>query len=473
MEVLADLPVMYLADASAASQVMRSFITPVIATLCSLASLACVFFLVHGGMMYMSSSGNPEKLDQAKRILRNALIGLVLVLAAASLTAILAHAYSSSGATPTEKFPTLQAIETPADDGNFWDAIYKAIINFLKRLVEAAAQPFLQAISWFINSTPLMGNNSSVFNLWLAIVGIADVLFILVVALLGFQVMSFASLGLEEVDIKQLLPQLAFVFLLMNTSIFAIDAVIGLSNGMIYALQSGFPSTDIWQVLADITKDTASMGIVGLLMMVALLVLTVMLLVYYVLRLVTLYIGAVLSPLVMMLWLLPAFKDFVIAAAKTYVITIFILFVHAVIMLLAASLFLGIQQGDNAGQPNVLMALIVGLATVVALLKTQGVLQELTYAASGPRAARELSGSFMRSVGYITNGSKTTIKTVNATRKIGKKTFAALGKRFGRSDGDKTSGGGKESGPKKNMPTTGAPTQTGQTVRAKKGEKAS
>lgn len=465
------LPVMYLADASAVSQVMHSFITPVIATLCALASLASVFFLVHGGVMYMSSSGNPEKLDQAKRIIRNALIGLVLVLAAASLTALLTNAYSGSGAAPTEKFPTLQAIETPADDGNFWDAIYKAIINFLKRLVEAAAQPFLSAISWFINSTPLMGNNSSVFNLWLAIVGIADVLFILVVALLGFQVMSFASLGLEEVDIKQLLPQLAFIFLLMNTSIFAIDAVISLSNGMIYAVQSGFPSTDIWQVLADITKDSASLGIVGLLMMVALLVLTVMLLVYYVLRLVALYIGAVLSPLVMMLWLLPAFKDFVIAAAKTYLITIFILFVHAVIMLLAASLFLGIQEGDNVGQPNVLMALIVGLATIVALLKTQGVLQELTYAASGPRAARELSGSFMRGVGYMTHGAQNTYKM----GKFGKRAIEKISKRFSRPSEEKPTTGGGASEPKKsiNRPTSGAPTHTGQTVRAKKGEKAS
>ncbi len=465
------LPAMHLADASAAANVMHGFITPVIATLCSLASLAVVFFLVHGGVMYMSSSGNPEKLDQAKRILRNALIGLVLVLAAASLTAILAHAYSSSGATPTEKFPTLQGIDVPKDNGNFWDAIYKAIISFLKHLVEAAADPFLKAISWFINSTPLMASNSGVFNLWLAIVGIADALFVLVVALLGFQVMSFTSLGLEEVDIKQLLPQLAFVFLLMNTSIFAIDAVISLSNGMIYALQSGFQSTDIWAVLDNITKDSAGLGIVGLLMMVALLVLTVMLLVYYVLRLVTLYIGAVLSPLVMMLWLLPAFKDFVITAAKTYVITIFVLFVHAVIVLLAASLFLGIQQGDTAGQPNVLMALIVGLATVVALLKTQGVLQELTYAASGPRAARELSGSFMRSVGYITNGSKTTYKAANGTRKLGLKAITAINKRFGKDGGDKP--GGKPDPKKPNMPTSGAPTHTGQTVRAKKEEKTS
>lgn len=469
MVTFADLPAMYLADASAASQVMHSFLTPVIATLCALASLACVFFLVHGGVMYMTSAGKPERLEQGKRIIRNALVGLVLVLAAASLTAILTHAYASSGAVPTEKFPELKAINTPKDNGNVWDVMMKAAIKFLQHIVEDAADPFLKAISWFINSTPLMGNNSSVFNLWLAIVGIADTLFVLVVALLGFQVMSFSSLGLDEIDIKQLIPQLALVFLLMNTSIFAIDAIISLSNGMIYALQSGFQSTDIWLVLANLTKDSAQLGLVGLLIMAALLVLTIMLLVYYVLRLVTLYIGAILSPLVVMLWLLPAFKDFTIAALKTYLTTIFVLFIHVVIMLLAASLFVGIQQGDTHGQPNALMAMIVGIATVVALLKTQGVLQELTYAASGPRAARELSSSFMRSVGYINNTSRNTYKAVNGTRKLSMKAAAAFNRRFG--GGKQPAKSGSSGGEDKPGPSSAdAPTRTGQTIEAKKGK---
>lgn len=462
---LADLPVTYLADASAASHAMQQFVTPVIATLSGLASLVSVFFLVHGGMLYMSSTGSPEKLENAKRIIRNALLGLVLVIAAASVTAILAHAYTSSGSVSTESFPTLQAIDTPKDNNNLWDVMLKAVVSFLRHIVEAAADPFLNAISYFINSTPLMGNNSSVFNLWLAIVGIADALFVLIVGLIGFQVMSFASLGIDEVDIRQLLPRLAVVFLLMNTSIFAIDAVISLSNGMIYAVQSGFPSTDIWLLLANLTKDSSKLGIVGLLIMVALLVLTIMLLVYYVLRLVTLYIGAVLSPLVMMLWLLPAFKDFVMTALKTYLVTIFVLFVHAVIMLLAASLFLGMAHGDNAGQPNILMALIVGLATIIALLKTQSVLRELSYAASAPRAARELSSSFMRSVGYINNSSRNTYKGMQSGRMLANK----VGTRMGiikQPVVEKTPAKGTVS-------KTDAPTKTGQTVKATKGKQES
>lgn len=406
------------ANASAASSAMRSFLDPVIITLCVIASLACTFFLVTGGIEYMASKGKPENLEHAKRTLKNALIGLVLVIAAATLTAILSHAYGASAGTMADKLPTLTPIQQDSST-SFWDVVTKAIIHVLENIVNSIGEPFVKALSYFTNSTPLMGDNSNVFNLWLAIVGIADALFVLVVALLGFHVMSFSSLGFEELDIKQILPQLALVFLLMNTSIFAIDAIIGLSNGMIHALQSGFPCTSIWDTLGQITKKSSDLGLGGLLVMIAFLILTVMLLVYYVGRLITLYIGAVLSPIVMLLYLIPAFKDFAINALKMYLMVIFVLFVQVVIMQLASSIFSGMLQGDNSGQPNTLMALIVGLATVLALLKTQGVMQELTHAASTPRAAREVAGSFMRGVSYMNSlGSRRkSISQSNGTKK--------------------------------------------------------
>jgi hypothetical protein len=388
------------ANASAASDAMRSFLNPVIATLCVIATLAATFFLVTGGIEYMTSKGKPENLEHAKHTLKNALIGLVLIIAAAALTAILSHAYSSSAGTISSQLPTLAPIQQDSST-SLWDVVTKAIIHVLQNIVSSIGEPFVKALGYFTNSTPLMGENSSVFNLWLAVTGIADVLFILVVALLGFHVMSFSTLGFDELDLRQVLPQLAFVFLLMNTSIFAIDAIIGLSNGMIHALQAGFPCASIWDLLADITKESTELGLGGLLIMIAFLVLTVMLLVYYVGRLITLYIGAVLSPIIMLLYLLPSFKDFAINALKTYLMVIFVLFVQIVIMQLASSIFSGILQNDTSGQPNTLMALIVGLAAALALLKTQGVMQELSHAASTPRAARAMAGSFMRGVGYL------------------------------------------------------------------------
>ena len=400
MTISVGLSLTLFANASAASEAMRSFLSPVMVTLCVIASLACTFFLVTGGIEYMSSKGKPENLEHAKRTIKNALIGLVLVIAAATLTAILAHAYGSPAAGIGDKLPSLTPIQHE-NSTSFWDVVTKAIIHVLVNIVNSIGEPFVKALGYFTSATPLMGDNSSVFNLWLAIVGMADVLFVLVVALLGFHVMSFSSLGFDELDLKQVLPQMALIFLLMNTSIFAIDAVIGLSNGMIHALQAGFPSTSIWDLLAEVTKKSGSLGLGGLLVMIAFLVLTVMLLVYYVGRLITLYIGAVLSPLVLLLYLLPAFRDFAVTALKIYLTTIFVLFVQVVIMLLASSIFGGMLQGDSGGQPNTLMALIVGLATVLALLKTQGVMQELSHAASTPRAAREVAGSFIRGVSYL------------------------------------------------------------------------
>jgi len=396
-------PLTLLASASLSSIAMKSYVTPIVTTLCVLASLASVFFLVYGGIQYMTSSGQPEKLEHAKIVIRNALIGLVIVLIAITLTAILSHAYVSSGSAPTEKLPDLAQIQPSNTADGLAGALISAIVTLLQNIIQSIGTPFVTAISYFTNSTPLMGNNASVFNLWLAVVGITDVLFVLAIILIGFHVMSFSAFGFEEIELKQLLPQLALIFLLVNTSIFIIDGIIGLSNAMIYALQSGFQSSSIWDMLAKITQQSSEMGVAGLLVMISFLVVTVLLLVYYIGRLIALYVGAILAPLVLLLWLLPAFKDFAITAAKTYLALVFVLFVHAVIILLAASLFSGMLQGNTNGQPNTLMALLLGLATVLALLKTQGVMQEFAYATSGPRAARMVAGSFIRGVSYLSS----------------------------------------------------------------------
>lgn len=468
MGIPVELPLTYLAAASDASQVMRAYIMPAVTTLAVLASLACVFFLVTGGIQYMSSTGNPDKLEQAKKVIRNALIGLVLVIAAGTLTAILSNAYSSTGTAGTEQFPALQEIK-PTDDGfNLFDVVINTIVSVLRNIVQSIGEPFVSALGYFTNSTPLMANNASVFNLWLAVVGITDVLFILVVALIGFQIMSAATLGFDEIELKQLLPQMAFIFLLINTSIFVLDAIIGLSNAMIYALQSGFQSTSVWDVLADITKQSSEMGLAGLLVMIAFLVLSVMLLVYYVLRLVGLYLGAILAPIVVLLWLLPAFKDFAITALKTYLVAVFVLFVHVVILLLAASIFVGIHSGDPGAQPNTLMALIVGLATVIALLKAQGMMNQLVSAASAPKAARELGSSFMRGVSYMTRTARTTKNFTQGTYKTGMK----VNKYIQKKQAAKAEGLRVVTRPStgKLTPTTN-PLKTGETRKAEKAEK--
>jgi hypothetical protein len=141
--------------------------------------------------------------------------------------------------------------------------------------------------------------------------------------------------------------------------------------------------------------------------MVAFLVLAVILVIYYVTRLVTLYVGAILSPLVVLLWLVPGFKDFAMTAVKTYLTTVFVLFVHVVILLLAASIFTGMLASSSSGTLDPIMSVVVGLATLMALLKTQGVLMQLNYASVAPKAMHKLGSQFMTGVSYISK-SRTT-----------------------------------------------------------------
>ena len=392
-----------LADTSGAITVMRDYIAPTIQILVGIASIASVFFLVHGGYLYITSRGNPESLETAKRILRNALVGLVLVIGAATLTTILSSAYGNPSNTAGASLPNLQAIQ-PEDVGNgLVEVLIRAITGFLNNIIQTVATPFLSALDYFTKETPLMASNSGVFNLWLAMVAITDVLFILIVALLGFHVMSAASFGFDEIEFKHLLPRIGLAFLLINTSIFFIDAIIQLSNVLITAVGKVTGATSVWVTLTAVVKESGGQGAAALLVMLAFLIFAVILLVYYVGRIVVLFLGAVLSPLVIALWLLPSFRDFSVSAIKTYIMTIFVLFVHVVTLLLAATLFVGMSATDGNNQvPNVLMSMVIGLATVLTLLKTQGVMMQFSYVGMGARNARKLGSQFMNGVSYLT-----------------------------------------------------------------------
>jgi hypothetical protein len=386
----------FFSDASASSA-MHTVVDPIVSTLCILASLVCVALLVNSGFHYMTSSGQPEKLARAKKIIKDALIGLTIVLGAAALTAILTHAYSSPSSNITQQLPTLTAIKPASSSFSLVGLLIKAITGLIGVVIQSIGKPIINALTYFTSGTGLMAANSSVFHLWLFTLGMADTLFILAVCLLGFHVMSATTLGLDEIDFKQLLPQFGFIFLLMNASIFVIDSIISLSNGMISAINSGFGSSNVWKILSNIADQSSSMGIAALIIMMIFLILAFILLIYYVGRIVTLYLGAVLAPFVLLLWLLPSFRDFASNTIKTYMSTIFVLFVHVIILLLAGSLLSTLVPSDTK-QPDQIMSLVVGMSTLVALIKTQGVMAQLNYASVGPKSLRKLSTQFGNSI---------------------------------------------------------------------------
>jgi hypothetical protein len=402
------------ADTSGAITAMQDYVAPTIHVLAALASIACVFFIINAGYLYITSSGKPEQMDRAKHILKNAVLGLVIVLAAATLVMILSNAYGSPHDVSSATLPNLQAVKQNDAGNGLIDILIKAVTGFLNSIIQAVAAPFLGALDYFTKSTPLMADNQSVFNFWLAMVGISDVLLVVIVALLGFHVMSASTFGFDEIEFKHLLPRIGLVFLLMNTSIFFIDGIIELSNVLIAAVIKVSGASSVWYTLTEVVKQSGGQGLAALLIMMVFIIFSVILLVYYVGRLVTLFIGAVLSPLIALIWLVPGFRDFAETALKTYITTIFVLFVHVVILLLASSLFVGMAPSSQNNVPDTLMSMVVGLATVMALLKTQGIMMQFSYVSMGSRNMRKLGGQFINGVSYMTGKGRAAASAIRS-----------------------------------------------------------
>ena len=67
---------------------IQSFIQSVIQVMITLAGLIAVGFFIWGGFGYITSSGNPEKLDQSKKTVLYSAFGLAIVLGAFVLSSI-------------------------------------------------------------------------------------------------------------------------------------------------------------------------------------------------------------------------------------------------------------------------------------------------------------------------------------------------------------------------------------------------
>ena len=400
---------------------MHGFINPVLIGMGAIASLICTLLLVFGGISYLTSAGDPAKLERAKRQIVRALIGLCVVLGAAALSSILIHSYGPPAAGIQKQLPVLNSIHPAKASGGLVDVLIKAISGVLTVIIKTAAQPFISALNYFTTSTPLLTHNSSVVHLWLISVGIADSLLALAIALIGFHIMGAEQLGLKDVSLKSLLPQIILVFVILNSSIYLLDGAIELSNAMIAAIRAGIGNATPWNSLLSIISGLSGYSLAALVIFVILIVFSVILLIYYIGRLVTIYLGAVLAPIVILLWLIPGFRDFAENALKAYLATVYVLFVHVIILGLAGSLFA--QVTTSGGDP--LMALLLGLATLIALIKTQGVLMQLNYASLGPKTARRIGGSFINGISYVALAARYNFAGVAApVANIGGKAFA-------------------------------------------------
>lgn len=136
------------------SSSISHFVNPIILAMISTAILLSVFFIVWGGITYITSSGNPQKLASAKRIIIRSLLGLVIVISASAISLILKNAYGPIASHASQQLPQLKAIKLVSSSTSLVDIIIKSIVSVLDYIIESAGQPFIDALSYFTKGTP-------------------------------------------------------------------------------------------------------------------------------------------------------------------------------------------------------------------------------------------------------------------------------------------------------------------------------
>ncbi len=373
---------------------VNTYTTDLLNVLTILGSLVATIFLIKGGFTYITSSGHPESLQAAKKTIINSLVGLALVIAASTVSAILTHSFTTPINSTQSGAIALSTIQPKTPQSGLVQVMINSYVGLLQNIVQSATKPVIDGVISFLTTTPSLVTNSVVFNFWLVILGITDSLFAIVIALLGFHFMSSKSLGFDDVDLKQVMSRIILAFLGANISIFLIDRIISLCNVLIQAvLNSTGGIAEAW-VLNAFSAENITSGntpLVTLIFMCLFVILAVVLLLSYISRLIVIALGAVLSPIVFLLWTLPATADFAKIAIKSYIVTIFVVFVHVVTIQVASS-FLSVTQQSGT---NSLISIFVAIGLFFTLLKIPGTLFQMAFYTSMNGAFRKVGGQVM------------------------------------------------------------------------------
>lgn len=370
-----------------------------------IASLSSVFFLIKGGYTYITSTGRPDALESAKHTIKNALIGLLLVLSANLIVSVFTQALTPtenpSGSIPIELVP----IESVEPSEGLTQVLIDAVSGFIQNIVESSTAPIVNGVIGYLTTTPTLLNNTVVRNFWLVSLGIVDTLFVLVVALLGLQVMSASTFGFEEVELKVLLPKLGLAFLGANTSLFLADYVIITCNALVAAVLNstgGLNQAWIMDAINPAAFITGATPLITLVFLVLFLILSIVLLLMYISRLILISLGAVLSPFIFLLSTLPKFSDMASIAVKTYFVTVFMAFVHVVVIQLAAS-FLALP----AHTENSLISIAVAIGLFFTLLKIPSYMMGMAFYTSRTGTFKKLGNQIMNVMSADNSSSAT------------------------------------------------------------------
>lgn len=370
-----------------------SYTTDTLQIITLIATASAVFFLVKAGYVYMTSAGKPEALESAKNTIKNTIIGLTLVLAANVVTSVFQHALNSQTTSGTGTPVNIVSVETVEPSEGLTQVLIDAIGGFIQNIVESSTEPIVNGVLGYLTTTPTLLDNEVVRNFWFVTVGIVDALFVLVVALIGLQVMSASTFGFEEVEIKQLLPRLGLSFLAANISLFLADYAIITCNALVTAILDSTGGLNHAWIEAAFNPTAVISGttpLIILIFMVMFLVVSIVLLLMYISRLIIISLGAVLSPFIFLLSALPKFSDLASIAIKTYLVSVFIVFVHVVIIQLASSFLTLPEHSENS-----LISIAVAIGLFITMLKTPNLMMQMVMYTANSGSMKKLGNQII------------------------------------------------------------------------------
>jgi hypothetical protein len=389
----------------AASSEITTFTSNTLQIITLIAGGAATLFLIIGGYGYITSSGNPETLENSKRIIKNALLGLLLILGSGIFVSLLRTALQPASSTNPTAAISLQPIQSAEPAEGLAQVLIDAVSGFMENIVQSAITPILNGILGYLTTTPSVLNNSVIFDFWLVTLGIVDSLFVLVVALLGLQLMSASTFGFEEVRLNQLLPRIGLAFLGANISLFLADYVILTCNALVKAIldsTGGLQQAWLEHATNPVVLVAGTTPLITLIFFVIFLIVAIVLLLMYISRLILISLGAVLSPFIFLLWAIPKTAGFAEMAVKSYFVTVFIVFVHVVTIQLAAS-FLTLPENST----NSLIAIATAIGLFFTLLKTPSLMMQLVQESAHTGVIQKLGGQIMN----VMSTSKSTSAT--------------------------------------------------------------
>ncbi len=385
----------------------------------AIAAVASIFFLIKAGYQYLTSSGNPQALVAAKHTIKNAILGLAIVLGAGVLISLFNNALTSTiinGSTPALNIAPLNSIK-PTD--GLTQVLIDAVSAFMQNIVESAVKPIVDGVFGYIVTTPSLLSNQVIVNFWLVSLGIVDSLFVLVAALLGLHLMSADTFGFEEIEFKQLLPKLGLFFLGANVSLFLADYAIVTCNALVTAVLNSTGGLSHSWVVNTVNLSTILSGntpLITLIFLIIFLIIAIVLLFMYITRLIFISLGAVLSPFVFLLLAIPKFSDFAEIAAKSYIVAVFMIFVHVVIIQLAAS-FLALPEQSN----NSLISIAVAIGLFLTLLKVPGLMTQMMFYNSGAGKIKKIGSQIMNVMSADHSSSATRATATKQAAKLPRK----------------------------------------------------